>query len=49
MYKILKTRIGYKGEFKKSKNKIPQTSDKEMNGTRKALYRGEWSEYVIKT
>jgi hypothetical protein len=36
-------------EFKEKNKKIPRTTDKEMNGIRKALYRGEWSDYGIKT
>jgi len=35
-------------EFKENNNKIPRTTDKVMNGIRKALYRGEWSEFEIK-
>lgn len=36
-------------EFKENNNKIPRTTDKEMNGIRKALYRGEWTEFGIKS
>ena len=34
-------------EFKETNNKIPRTTDKEMNGIRKALYRGEWTDFSI--
>jgi len=36
-------------EFKKNNNKIPRTTDKEMNGIRKALYRGYWTEFGVKS
>ena len=28
--------------------KLPRTTDKEMNGIRKVLYRGEWNDFGIK-
>ncbi|MHA1438983.1 MAG: hypothetical protein ACTSPD_15535 [Promethearchaeota archaeon] len=36
-------------EFKAKHKKIPHTTDKEMNGIRKALYRGEWTGFGIKS
>ena len=35
-------------EFKKNNNKFPRTTDKEMKGIRKALYRGEWIDFGIR-
>jgi hypothetical protein len=35
-------------EFKKNNNKIPRTTDKEMNGIRKALYGSNWKDFGIK-
>ena len=36
-------------KFKEINNKIPRTTDKEMNSIRKALYRGEWTEFGVKS
>jgi len=36
-------------QFKVNNNKLPRTTDKEMNGIRKALYHGEWTEFNIKS
>ncbi len=36
-------------EFKKNNNKIPRTTDKEMNGIRKAVHRGKWNDFAIKS
>lgn len=34
-------------EFKNNNNKIPRTTDKEMRGIKKILYRGEWIDLGI--
>ena len=36
-------------DFKEKYKKIPRTTDKEMNNIRKALYRGEWTGFGIKS
>ncbi len=36
-------------EFQKKNNKIPRTTEKEMNCVRKALYRCEWNNFGIKS
>jgi len=35
-------------EFEESNCKLPLTTDKEMNGIKKALYRGDWNDFGIK-
>ena len=35
-------------DFRKNNNKFHRTTDKEMKGIKKAIYRGEWSKFGVK-
>lgn len=47
--KGLENVVKFLKEFKKSNGKLPRTTDKEMNGIKKALYRGDWNDFGIKS